>query len=153
MKRNGFTLIELVMVIVILSIVAVAVAPKFTSVSYAKLRQDAEILKTNISFAQEISMTRGGGYGICFDFSNSLYSINQTDCQTTSRIKSIEDRVSPFIVEFTSNISITPSGTTSVFFNTFGVPNPNNDILLTLSNGTDSIVLKIEKNTGFVYEQ
>lgn len=153
MKSKGFTLIELVMVIVIVSIMAITVVPKFTSISTAKIRQDADILKNHIMFAQELSMTRGGGYGICFDTANSLYSINKTDCQVTSRIKSIEDRTSDFIVNYSSTITFSPSSASSIFFNTFGEPNPNNDITITLTGGASSIILKIEKNTGYIYEQ
>jgi len=153
MRKNGFTLIELVMVIVIISILSVAIIPKFTSISAAKLRQDADILKNHIILAQELSMTRGGGYGICFDSANSLYSINLANCQPASRITSISDRTSPFIVDYTANITFNPAGVSSVFFNTFGEPNPNIDVIIVITGGGNSITLKIEKNTGFVYEQ
>ncbi len=152
-KEKGFTLIEMVMVMVVISIIAVTVMPKFSSLSIAKLRQEADILKTHLIFAQELAMTRGGGYGLCFDTANSLYSINKIDCQISSRIKSIEDRVSDFTVSYSSNITISPAGTTSVFFNTFGVPVPNNNYTIVLTSGGNSVTLKIEKNTGYVYEQ
>jgi prepilin-type N-terminal cleavage/methylation domain-containing protein len=151
-QNKGFTLIETVMVMVIMSIIAVVIIPKFSSVSVAKLRQEADILKTHLTFAQELSMTRGGGYGLCFDTTNNTYSINKTDCQISSRIKSVEDRVSDFTVKYSSNITISPAGTTAIFFNTFGNPVPNNDYTIVLSAGSNFITLKVEKNTGYVYE-
>ncbi|MEZ9240341.1 type II secretion system protein [Vibrio splendidus] len=65
MKKNGFTLIELVVVIVILGILAVTAAPRFLNVStdshIAVVKGTGASFKTGVDFAYSKNLTSNGG--------------------------------------------------------------------------------------------
>lgn len=152
-KKQGFTLIELIMVIVIITVLAVTVMPRINSISQANIVKEVKILKDTLTLAQEYSMTRGEKYGVCFDTAGNTYSLNKTDCSSAANIvTSPMNRSEPLTVSYSSTLTITPSGTTSIFFNTLGKPSSSSDIQLTFSSGSNSATLTVEQNTGFVHE-
>ena len=151
-KHKGYTLIELVIIIVILAIIGFIVVPKIAGYSESILERDAKRLKAYLTFAQELSMTRDQPYGLCFNTSSKTFSVNKTDCSSSNIIKSPENRGEDLIVTLDSDISISPSGTTSVFFSKRGEPTPDG-VTITLTYGSNSKTIKVEPKTGFVYEQ
>lgn len=58
MKRNGFTLIELVIVIVLVGIMAVFVAPRLGNITTTNAGAFKDKLRTDIRYAQNLAMTR-----------------------------------------------------------------------------------------------
>ena len=151
-ESRGFTLIELVMVMVIVGIIAVIATPKLLSVPDTRVRKDAKLLLNYLTMAQELAMSRSESYGLCLDTANNRYTVNKTDCTNSANIiTSPEDRVSPLRVNYDSTLSISPSGTTSIFFDYLGRPSPNG-VTLTFSSGTLSLSIKVEPNTGYVHE-
>ena len=150
-KQEGYTLIELVIIIVILAIIGFIVVPKIAGYSESILDRDAKKLISYLTFAQELSMTRNQSYGLCFNTSSKTFSVNKTDCSSSNIIKSPENRVEDLIITLDSSISISPSGTTSVFFGKRGEPTPDG-ATITLTYGSNSKTIKVEPKTGFVYE-
>ncbi len=151
-NKQGFTLTELVMIIVIVGIIAIISTPKLLSISDTRVRKDAKLMLNYLSFAQELAMSRSEPYGVCLDTGNSRYTINKTDCTSSSNIiPSPENRVSPLRIQYNSNFTISPSGTTSIFFDYLGRPTPNG-ATLTFSSDNVSVSIKIEANTGYVHE-
>ncbi len=149
---QGFTLIELVMVIVIIGIIAIVATPKLLSVSDTRVRKDSKMLLNYLTMAQELAMSRSESYGVCLDTVNNRYTVNKTDCGNTANIiTSPEDRVSPLRVDYDSTFATVPSGTTSIFFDYLGRPTPNG-LTLTFSSGSLSMTIRVEPNTGYVHE-
>ena len=151
-KSFGYTLIELVIVITILLILGFIVVPKFVGHSESVLDRDAKILMSYLTYAQELSMTRDESYGLCFNTSAKTFSVNRNDCSASNIVKSPENRGEDLIVQLDSSISLSPSGTTSVFFSKKGAPAPDG-ITITLTYNSVSKTIKVEPKTGFVYEQ
>lgn len=150
-RLKGFSLIELVMIIVILGIVSIVVVPRFTSISEASVNRDARLLVNYLTMAQQLAMARSEPYGVCFDLGNSRYTVSKTDCSDPGNIiPSPENRVNPLEIEYDSNVSIAPASATSVFFDYLGRPTPNG-ITITVSTGSLSIPVTVEANTGFVH--
>ena len=58
MNHRGFTLIELVMVIVLIGIIAVFVAPRMLEVTGTKAASFKDKLRADIRYAQNLAMTR-----------------------------------------------------------------------------------------------
>jgi MSHA pilin protein MshC len=67
MNRKGFTLIELVMVLVLIGIVAMFVAPKLGDVTGTKTGAFRDKLKADIRYAQNLAMTRNARYRVFFN--------------------------------------------------------------------------------------
>ncbi|PJB76673.1 MAG: hypothetical protein CO090_10360 [Acidobacteria bacterium CG_4_9_14_3_um_filter_49_7] len=148
----GFTLIELVMVIVLVGIIAIIATPKLLSISDTRVQKDSKMLLNYLTMAQELAMSRSESYGVCLDTANNRYTVNKTDCTNTANIiTSPEDRVSPLRVSYDSTLTIVPATTTSIFFDYLGRPTPNG-ATLTFSSGSLSITIKVEPNTGYAHE-
>ncbi len=70
-NQKGFTLIELVIIIVVLIIIAAVAIPRMVEVASTKAAATAEKLKSNIRYAQELSMTQNRRYRVYFNTSPS----------------------------------------------------------------------------------
>jgi Tfp pilus assembly protein FimT len=63
-KEAGFTLVELVLIIVILGILAVFAVPRMADTTAAKAAAAARKLQSDIAYAQELAMTRNVRYRV-----------------------------------------------------------------------------------------
>ncbi|MCX8084980.1 MAG: hypothetical protein N3C60_08685 [Calditerrivibrio sp.] len=115
MIKSGWTLIELVIIILLVGILAVVVGPKLT---ISDFKEEAELtsLVANIRYAQHKSMVVGGGWSIEF-FSNQ-YLIKDEDNKTVQ----LPGGENP--VKVTSNLS---SSANKVFFDFLGRPDQDNN--------------------------
>ncbi len=131
--KYGWTLIELVIIIVLIGILAVVVAPRITTDDF-KVEAEVTSLIANIRYAQHKSMVSGGGWSIIFQ-SNS-YTIKDD----AGNIPTLPGGENPVTTKY--NLSSTQS---VVYFDYLGRPakdnsNSNDKILdnitVTLSNRT-----------------
>jgi MSHA pilin protein MshC len=67
MNCKGFTFIELIMVIVLISIVAVYAAPRLSNVTDTKSGAFVDKLRADIRYAQNLAMTRNQQYRVYFN--------------------------------------------------------------------------------------
>jgi len=150
--QSGYTLPELVMVIVLLGILAAVITPRLFSIQETQARKDAKLLLNYLVFAQELAMTRSTPYGLCLDVAADRYTVNATDCTSAANIiPSPEDRVSPLSVTTGADLTVNPAGTTSIFFDYLGRPTPNG-VTLTLTAGSYTATIRVEPNTGYIHE-
>lgn len=70
MNRKGFTLIELVMVLVLLGIFAAVVAPRLGNISSTKAAAFADKLRADIRYTQDLAMTQNRRYRVYFNNTN-----------------------------------------------------------------------------------
>ena len=75
MRKSGFTIIEIIMVIVILSILAVVIVTRSGSYYPVKLNGAGEKLLSDIRYAKRLAMTNHGIYGISFDVAGNSYTV------------------------------------------------------------------------------
>lgn len=76
---EGFTLVELVVVILVLTILAIAIYPRFSE-SPLTLDAQAQRLAGDIRYAQSLSMTRGQRYCVFIDTTAARYELRTTGC-------------------------------------------------------------------------
>lgn len=160
-SHRGFTLIELVMIIIVVGIVAVYAAPRFGSLSTYNLTRASNELVQAIRFAQEGSMNRvdssfqlvSGGADI-FRVREYMYSIT-----STQEVSSPLTGASPFIANAGEWSGITTSSL-NLSFDTRGYPcatvapcsNPMTTTqTITLIAAGETRIITIEPITGFVY--
>ncbi len=73
--RNGFTLIELVMVLVLIGILAVFVAPRLPNITASHAISFSDKLRADIRYAQNLAMTRNRRTRVTL--TNTSYAITQ----------------------------------------------------------------------------
>ena len=75
MNQKGFTLIELVMILVLVGILAVFVAPKLPNITSSRAISFSDKLRADIRYAQNLAMTRNRRTRVIL--TNTSYAITQ----------------------------------------------------------------------------
>ncbi len=130
---NGFSLIELIIVIMIIGIVAAVVVPRFFETDALAVRAAAETAAADIRAVQNISLFGGTPRTIAFVQNNPAY---------TAGGLLPPERVLPGNALPSYNLSIT--------FNSFGEPDIASATVLTLTCGSKYASLTITPLTGKV---
>jgi len=159
MNRAGFTLIELVMVIVLLGILAVYAAPKLGSISTVKASAFADKLRADIRYAQTLAMSSGMRYRIYVNTAPSPASgyavVNDSNADgwgTTGAGEYAKDPSGSGNLSVTLNtgdytgITISPAAT--IEFDSLGKPTLGGGTVLTVSPGGATVTITAQ--TGAV---
>ncbi len=158
---RGFTLVEMVIVIMITSILAVISAPRITdSINDIRLNKAAQKLAMDIRYMRELAMSRHDVYGIEFDDEDNSYRLYQWDGANKNTITD-PHKGGEMIVDFDTmaafnGVSLGESSTTDVTIDAFGVPYDANGLELasaatvTLHSGFLTATVQITNSTGYV---
>jgi prepilin-type N-terminal cleavage/methylation domain-containing protein len=129
-NSKGFTLVELIMVVVLISILAVNVVPKFLDTSAFSLAGGAAMAAADIRYAQELAMGTHASKSIVFTSGDTHYTVGS---QT---------------VNLPSKVSISSGATFT--FNSLGEPTTGGGSSVTLSAGAETKTVTVESYTGRV---
>jgi prepilin-type N-terminal cleavage/methylation domain-containing protein len=161
MKR-GYTVIELIMVIVIVGILAALAMPRFQSFYYIKFNGAMKKVIADIRYVQQLAVSRHESYNIIFDTASETYEVR--------RVSDNSYAINPFsrsnfIVDFNTDpqykgINIVSAdfggGSSTLRFDWQGIPRNGADTPLS-SEGSisfsyqgNTIVIYITPNTGRV---
>jgi prepilin-type N-terminal cleavage/methylation domain-containing protein len=75
MPRLGFTLVELMIVLVIIGIAAAIVVPMASSAGSLQIRAAANIVASDLEYAKSLSISRGQRYAVIFNATGASYQI------------------------------------------------------------------------------
>ncbi|MGE4357829.1 MAG: prepilin-type N-terminal cleavage/methylation domain-containing protein [Candidatus Omnitrophota bacterium] len=152
MKKRGFTLIEIVLVIALIAILSITMAVKWTGFEEAKLTSAVSKLAADIAYAQQLAITTQLFHGLSFDTTNEKYSLFRIEADGTPT--TIEDpyrRGEAFVVEYplgelqgVTLQSVNIEGGDQLLFNWQGTPCDSSGTELT-SDAT--ITLECKGNT------
>jgi prepilin-type N-terminal cleavage/methylation domain-containing protein len=164
-RRNctwGFTLAEMILVVVILSIAALMALPFAVSGSSMQLRSAANVIAADLEYAKSMAISRGTMYSIVFDPANESYEIRDTNNAVIGHPVKRGD----YIINFTNDSRLQRVNITSVDFddtdtvrfdylgspcNGNGTDNPLLDGgTITLNAGGSTMVINIEPVTGYI---
>lgn len=157
---KAFTIYELVLVITILLILAVSVAVKVVSFDEIKLSSAASKLAADISYCQQLAITKQIFHGISFDTTHNQYFLFENSPAT--KIKDPYNRAQDFIVAYNNieelnGVSINAvnlNSTSQLRFDGLGIPYDanqnalNTDGSITLRMGANSKTITITPQTG-----
>lgn len=150
---KGFTLIELVVIIVIVGIVALIAAPRFFSQPTFDAARFHEAAISAIRYGQKVAVAQrtdvfvvisASKVALCYDS-----GCTPAPPPPDKRVKS-PGSDDYFEVPIPSGITIT---LTSFNFNSLGQPNPNTQITLTISGDGTMRQIVVEQETGYVHKQ
>jgi MSHA pilin protein MshC len=128
MNRKGFTIIELVMVIVLIGILAVYAAPKLRSISTMNAGAFTDKMLADIRYAQNLAMTRNLRSRVSFAITS--YAIKTSTTSTCSAFTPATDPATgqPFTVDVTlapysgAGITLSLPAMTCLEYNSIGQP-------------------------------
>jgi MSHA pilin protein MshC len=148
---RGFTLIEVIAILIILGVLAAVVAARFQGQSAYTLQSETDKIRERLRFAHILAMNADAAWGI--QLQNNSYQLF-SNANSTNLV--------PFPGESTSTvtlpdgISLTPA--TIISFNSMGQPCSDvsasalrtSDMTITVSDGSNTAAITITKNTGYI---
>lgn len=154
--KKGYTVIEIIMVIVIIGILAALAAPAFI-VSFDNLKIEGAYrqLMQDTRYAQQLAITRQTVHGVSFDPANESYFVYR---QAAANIVKDPATQKPFAVTYASGkfsgINLTATTFTApsqdvIEFNSLGAPSCGGAVTISYSGITKTV--SVEPNTGRVY--
>ncbi len=161
---RGFTLVELILVVLILSIAAVIAIPMFSSAADIQVRSAANRIAADLDYARGLAITRQKNYAVVFYPASESYDIREASGDIIKNPLDNRD----FTVNLTAdsrvsgvNIDLT-NFTDAVTFDYLGTPYPGNVasptarlndtgvITLKSRDGRFTLYVKVEAATGYV---
>ena len=127
---RGFTLVELIMVVVLIGILAVSVVPKLLDTSAISLAGGAAMVAADIRYTQELAMSKYAPKTITFTTNDTYYTVNS------------------LTMNLPSGVSISSGATFT--FNSLGEPTTGGGSSVTLSAGAATKTITVDSYTGRV---
>ncbi len=146
-KKLGFSLIELVLIIAVVGLLALAVVVLSPGVSLARLDAAARQVQSDIEYAKQNALLSEVTSGAAFT-SGGSYTVYQNTIATP--ILSPLTRQSMVITLSNNYPGISISTNYTVEFNRFGSPTTGGGGSVTLTDGTNTRTISVTANTGRV---
>lgn len=145
-KSAGFTIIELVVVILILGILSVSVGPRFFGVISYENRKAKDELLSALRYSQQLAMNQGG------DIEFILTPTNFTVQRSGGGILRSPDGIIPYTKTFPGNITATTISI--IHFDALGQPIyiSGEPLATDIEFDIGSSKIKVEAVTGYAHE-
>lgn len=142
-RRNGFTLIEVVAVLVILGIIAAVTIARMGSTSTYDLSSQVDVVKNHLRLAQARAMNSGDDWGIFFASSTTYYLFHGSGSTTPVSLPGEGDTTVNLVTK-KSALTIS-SAPLRITFDKYGSPGTT-----TVTVNTNGGNFTVAKNTGFI---
>jgi prepilin-type N-terminal cleavage/methylation domain-containing protein len=148
--EKGFTMVELVLVMVVMSILAFTAVPKDPGSQLMNLDAAARRIEGDLRYAQNLSMTTGDGYGVHFT-GPTTYEVYLT---TDGSVVSSPYDHQPMQMDLNNDypgVSVSAADQAEdIVFNSYGEPVAGGGDTVQLNSGTSNKVISISLSSGFV---
>jgi len=157
---NGFTIIEILIVVVIIGIAALIAVPMMSSAASMQIRAAANIVAADLEYAKSMAISRGQNYSVIFEKNNERYSIKKNGSVIQHPVKKGFD----YIINFQSDsrlnrvdivdVVFDPDSSQTITFDYLGSPysgsSPLNSGIITLEAGGITKRVRVEPVTGYI---
>ncbi len=151
--RGGFTIIELLVVVVIMAIAALTVVPMMTSATSMQIRSAANMIMADLEYAKSMAISRGQNFSVVFVTSAESYSIKDQD---NTVIDHPVKKGFPYEINFSTDgrlnkvdIDYTTFSDDTVSFDILGSP-VNDGGTISLQAGGTTVTVRVEPITGYI---
>jgi len=157
---SGFTLIELIIVIVIISIAALTAIPMISSAASVQIRSAANMLTADLEYAKSMSISRAQYFSVVFDKNTESYRIED---QNGIVIPHPVKKGFGYVIDFQNDgrlnkvdiVNADFDTTSKVKFDYLGSPyngngTPLNSGVISLQAGGTTTIVTVEAVTGFI---
>ena len=154
LEKNGFTLIEIIIVVVILSIAALLAIPMLGNSGDIQVRAAGDMIAADLEYAKGMAVSRQKPYTVVFSDSAESYSIK--DANGTVIKHPVNGK--PYSVNFTTDSRISQvnisslvdfGGTSQVEFDSVGKP-VNGGGKIFLAGGGKTVTVSVDAVTGYI---
>ena len=151
--RSGFTMVEILIVVVIIAIAALTAIPMMSSAASVQIRSAANMIAADIEYAKSMAISRGQYFSVVFDETTDSYRIEDQDNVV---IPHPVRKGFPYIVDFQNNNRLNKVDITNVDFNATGrvkfdfLGSPDNGGIISLQAGEMTSIVRVEPVTGFI---
>lgn len=162
MKVRAFTLAELILVVVILSIAALMALPFAVSGSSMQLRSAANMIAADMEYAKSMAISRGSYYKVVFDDEQEKYEIRDSENNPIDH----PIRKSDYVVDFSRDSRLNRVNIANVNFDSkkaitfdyLGSPFSSNGEMehlistgeIILSSGGATMIVNVAPVTGYI---
>ncbi|NQT00657.1 MAG: prepilin-type N-terminal cleavage/methylation domain-containing protein [Planctomycetes bacterium] len=157
---GGFTLVELLIVIAIISIAALTAIPMMSSAASVQIRSASNMLAADLEYAKSMAISRAQYYSVVFDVSTDSYWIeDQDDNPLPHPVK----KGFNYVIDFQNDgrlkkvdiINVDFDTTSKVTFDYLGSPyngnsTPLNNGIISLQAGGATTTVMVEPVTGYI---
>jgi prepilin-type N-terminal cleavage/methylation domain-containing protein len=148
----GFTVVELLIVVVILSIVALTAVPMMSSAAGIQIRSAANMIAADVEYARSMAISHGRNFSVEFDKNADSYRIVDLNGVIQHPVK----KGFTYVVDFRNESRLNRVDITNANFGTYPtvefdcLGSPVNGGTVNLQAGTVSATITVEPVTGFV---
>ncbi|TKJ35211.1 MAG: hypothetical protein CEE38_15390 [Planctomycetes bacterium B3_Pla] len=151
--RSGFTIVELIIVVMIIAIAALVAIPMMSSAASVQIRSASNMIAGDLEYARSMAISRGQKYSMVFDPGVESYKIvDEAGIVIKHPVKTSFD----YIVDFKNDGRLNKvdiananfNATTSVQFDCLGSPDSGGTV--GLQAGTTTVTITVEHVTGYV---
>lgn len=151
--RSGFTMVEILIVVVIIAIAALTAVPMMTSAAGVQIRSAANMIAADIEYAKSMAISRGQNYSVEFDKNTERYWIEDQDGNV---IPHPVKKGFNYEIDFRNDNRLNKVDITNVDFNATGcvtfdfLGSPVNGGTVSLQAGGTTSIVRVEPVTGFI---
>lgn len=151
-SEDGFTLVEVIIVVVILSIAAMIAVPMMSSAETFQLRSATSMLASDLEYAKNLAISKGQTISVVFDDGDDSYSLED---QTGTTLEHPVKKGFNFIIDFGSDgtfekveINQVNLADSILEFDSLGSPDEGGTVVL--NAGGETLTVTIEPVTGYI---
>lgn len=157
--NKGFTVIEILVVVVIIAIAAMIAVPMMTSAAGIQVKSAANMIAADLEYAKSMAIGKQKIHTVVFDESTESYQIEDPDGIIDHPVKKGFQYVVSFSDDSRLNrvniVSVDFDGTDEIKFDYLGSPyngssNPLNSGVITLQAADTTMMVTVEPITGFI---
>ena len=162
-QRSGFTMIEILIVVVIIAIAAMMAIPMMTSAGSMQIRSAANMIAADLEYAKSMAISRQKIYAVVFNESTESYQIEDPSGIIDHPVK----KGFKYLINFSNDsrldkvdiadVDFDPDSSHTITFDYLGSPysgsgtsNPLNSGVISLQAGGATAIITVEPVTGFI---